>query len=404
VPTPPPVEPPHPVAPPEVIKAIEQPSFQLDFQEPPLPPAPANLETPKAPVTAPTSETNAPESEATTAQELLDRVKNKSSDKEDNLGKLRKKSSELTRQIEERDTELQTLRTKVEKYEKGEIPHPENETLKTRVADLEKYEQLHNLRMSREYQEKFVGPINELGEQAAELAIDYGIDPQVLSQALGMNKKERNLFLRKHFQDDVGALEARQALERIDELQDAARAAELEPGQKLQQLQEEFRANELQIETRRRSGIATGAEKGWQGALGELRATGNFPMLSLREGDEEHNAFVRPILEAGAQEYGKFTKFLAEAGLKEIPDAAAKILAKRWILSQAASVIAASGAQHFQRAEEIIKESERQAAYIRPPVGGGGARGNGGGGEKPKTMSPQDAAREALRRAGISSS
>lgn len=61
---------------------------------------------------------------------------------------------------------------------------------------------------------------------------------------------------------------------------------------------------------------------------------------------------------------------LGQSGVKDIPPDAAKILAKRYLMSQAASIMSKSRAHHHSRSEELLNQTRRTASMIRPQIGG----------------------------------
>lgn len=312
---------------------------------------------------------------------------------EQSIKDLRKKANEYKTQLTEAQESLRTVAEELERYKKGEaIP----ETLKEkddRIAALEHYERLHGFRLSPEYQKKYVEPLEQLKTKAVQLAQDYQVEVEVLDEALALtNKKDLNSFLRNYF-DDVGALEVREVLTKIREIDNEAKEAEKEPEKSFQNLKDSYANEQREQESLRIGNITANSRDGWIAALQEVRAEETYPELILT-GDIEADKIARPIVESAAQEYGKFVKLLVGLGAKELPKDVAKILAKRFQLSQASSVIAESRAHHYQRSQEIIRENERQAAMIRPPVGS--ATGGGIVPAPVKPASPEAAAEQIL--------
>lgn len=321
-----------------------------------------------------------------------------------NLKQMRKNYNETKQQLEERNALLEAAQAELQKYKTGEIVPETVQELQERIADLEEFEQLHNFRMSKEYRNKFLNPLNAKSEKARQLATNYNVDPAVLDAAMQQPKgRERNAFLKKHF-DDIGALEAKNILDEIESLRTEAQEAELEPGRHLQMLRQESEMNEATQEAERLERIKSNTRGGWLEGLNELRNTGEYPMLSLKEGDENHNKMAKPILEEASKEFGKFIRLLGEKGMKEIPAPVAKILAQRFLLSQLAPLSAASAMAHWKRADEVIKTSERITPFIRPALGGGpvnGAPSNGSA--APGGLTPDKAANLLLQKIGVGS-
>lgn len=310
----------------------------------------------------------------------------------ESIKNLRERSKELKKLLDEKEATLSQLQGEVERFRSGDgIPEEIKEQYEGRIKQLEQYERLHALKLSREYQTKFIEPGKKLKAEAEQIAKEYGVQPEIFNKALQIdNKRELNSYLRNYF-DDVGALEARDIVQKIKELKTEAARAEQEPGEALSRIQQEVQAREQQEAQARISRIVNTAKTGWQHSLTELTSSGEYPELMIKPNDENHNKVVRPIVESAAQEYGKFIKLLGEAGIKDLPEEATKILAKRFQLSQAASVMAASRASHYSRAEELLNETRKRESLTRPPIG---ASSDGGGrGQIPKgPSSPEEAA------------
>lgn len=317
---------------------------------------------------------------------------------EESIKNLRKKANELSKLVEERGSEAEQLKEQLEKYKTGEALPDVIEQYKTRISELERYEQLHALRMSKNYAQKYVEPIEQLKTKAISIAEEYGVNPAILDKAITLpNRKELNSFLSKHF-DEVGALEVREALDGIKKLSIEAQQAEAEPAQTLENLRQEQQRHEQAQEKERVTKISNTAKSSWVEALTELRDGEQYPELQLT-GNEEHDKYVRPILNEAAAEYGKFVKELGLTGAKELRPEAAKILAKRYLLSQVAAIAMESRTQHYKRAEELINESKRQSQFIRPPVGGGTVSAPMQDNKKPS--SPSEAADYLLQKIGM---
>lgn len=282
---------------------------------------------------------------------------------------MRKILKKVNTELEENKTLLTQTKDELEKYRTGEAVPEVIQQKEERIAQLEHYEKIHGLKMSPEYQQKFVEPYNQVMTQAQKLAKDYGVGDDVLQEALTIeNKRELNSFLRSHF-DDVGALEVRTLLDTARILNGQARDAEIEPQKAMTQLREEFRVQQQASEEKRVTTIKHNAQSGWTSALQELSSSGEYPELTLT-GDVEHDKIARQVRTEAATEFGKFIKLLGDYGVKDLPPEAAKIVAKRFQLSQASSVMAASRAHHYSRSEELLNQTRRQASMIRPPIGG----------------------------------
>jgi hypothetical protein len=306
---------------------------------------------------------------------------------EQSLKDMRKIIRKVNKDLEEERTVRTRTEEQLEKFKTGEaIPEVLKEK-ETRIAQLETYEKLHALKLSPEYQEKFVQPFQEETQKAAAVAKDYGVDPRIVGEALKIeNKRELNNFLRSHF-DDTGIMEFRGHLDRARELSAQANAAEREPAESMTRLQSEFQSQQREREERRVASIKGNAQSGWSTALKELSASGEYPELTLT-GDPEHDKIVTEVRTNAASEFGKFITLLGNSGVKDLPPDAAKILAKRFQMSQASAIMAKSRAHHYSRSEEVLETSRRTASMIRPQVGGmnDGVPAGGGGAAPARTQ------------------
>lgn len=325
-----------------------------------------------------------PKPEETSENALLAEIKNKGP--QDSIRDLRKKANELKTQVEEREAVTAQLQQELEKYKTGEALPDVVKQKEARISELEKYERLHALKLSPEYQRKYVEPLTQLREKALTLAKEYDVEPDILDEALGIeSKRELNSYLREHF-DDMGALEVRDLIFKIRETDQAAQEAEREPAQSFEKIKEEFQREQAAVENRRINSITTNAQNGWVEALTELRAKGDYPELEMSEA-------TAPIIQGASEEYGKFVTLLGRAGLKDLPAEAAKILAKRFQLSQAASITAQSRNAHYNRAQDVLATAQRHAPMVRPAIGGGTPASVQ---EPRKPQSPKEAAQVLL--------
>lgn len=309
-------------------------------------------------------------------------------DPKSSIRNLRRKANELTTQLTEKEQTIEQLKADIEKYKSGEATPDIIQKKDERIKQLEHFEKLHNFKNSAEYQREYVVPYNNLNEKLLSIAKDYQVSNEVLNEALSIeNRRDLNAFLKQHF-DDIGASEVRDIVTKMREVWNASQAAEKVPEESLQDLQSRFAQEERVREEQRINEITNNSKSGWSSALADITSKGEYPELILKEGDEAHNAIARPLVEQAATEFGKLVKILHAHGLKELPAPVANILAKRFALSQAAAVISASRADHYNRSERIIQESRSTAPFIHPPIGGNGGGSlpaGGGGAARPKT-------------------
>lgn len=348
------------------VQAQVPPEGEIKIETPPAPEA-AKEEPVKA---APNEVPPLTESPKTAGEELLSGVKEKGP--KESLKDLRKKTNELATELAAKEAAILEAQNKIKAFETGEAIPEALKKEREKVSHLEKYQQLYDFRSSREYQEKYVQPLQVLEEDANKLVNDYQVEPEVFTAALGIeNKRELNNYLKDHF-DDVGALEVKELITKIKDVQTRAAEAELVPKQELQRLQAERKEREERQSEQRINVISRSAQDGWVDAISEIHQEGLYPELTYKDNDEKHNAVVKPIIEEASKEFGKFITLLGHLGIKELPKDVAKGLAKRFQLSQGSPVMALSRANHYKNAQEIKDNAKRDAYYMRPPVGSGG--------------------------------
>lgn len=349
----------------------------------------------------------APNEKATATEPTIEEILGETTKKptpQESLSSLRKKSNELERQLQAKDQELQERQARLEKIDKGEeLPEffiQRESEYKAQIEKLQPFEQLHNLKFSDEYQEKYIAPLTELGVKAQKLAEDYQVDPEIFNEARSFtNKRERNEFLKEHF-DDVGALEVKTLLDQAEVLNSQREAAENRPSESLEALRDEHRAQSTKREQERLNKISQSAKTGLERALEKVKSN-EYPEFTFT-GDAKQDEYARSIIGAGTANYSNAVKILAMNGVKELPPEVASVLAEAFLYGQAGAVAMASRNAHYQRAEEIKAASERDAGQWRPQVGGSSPFNGGGGGPRPAApSSPGAAADDLLASIGI---
>ena len=323
----------------------------------------------------------------------------KSKGPRESIKDLRKKTQELSKALEDERSTREQLQSQYAKFETGEdIPVEVKEKYETRIKELEPYEKLHALKLSKEYKENYVEPFNALKEEAAQLAEDYKVDIQVFEQATKIeNKRDLHSYLRKHF-DDVGTLEARDLVLKARNLRQAAREAEMSPAQTLQALQQERTERETKEAEMRLSRINTVSKDSWKTAMHDLASDGRSPELTLQPNNPEHNKFVQPIIEKASTEYDAFVGWMAKNGVSDLPPAIAKNLAVIFAKAYSSEVAKQSREHHYNRAEAVLQESQKRSQMTRPPIGAanrGGTTIGDRNAERPS--SPMDAADALIR-------
>lgn len=280
---------------------------------------------------------------------------------------IRKKLTHTENTLKEKETLIENLTRQVEESKKST---EEVQRLKDRIDQLEKYETIVSLKTSPQYVEKYVKPIEETKGKLQTLAKEYEIPAKILEDATRItSKRELNQYLGRYF-DELGASEARGLIESLRSQQLQAQQAEEQPKQTLEQINNEIAQRTQAEEAQRGQKIATSAQEGYVEALQELQNEGKYPELVIRDGDEKHNSYSKPIINNAAAEYGKFVKLLHMVGGKDLPKEAAKIIAKRFLLAESALVMAESRAQMYDQTQNLLNSVKKNARFNRPAVGG----------------------------------
>lgn len=317
----------------------------------------------------------------------------------ENFKKLRtvvKEARAAKKQLEE---ELTSTRSKLEKYEKGEVVPEIIQAKDQRIQHLEQYEKVVNLKMSPEYQTKFVEPAVQLKGELHKIGQDYGIPEHIMEQAVSItNRKDLNNFLSRHF-DDVGGLEVKRVIGELQNLGEAAIEAEQNAGESLQRLRAEFQEREMQKAQERSKVFEVTAKDAWNGALKKTAEEGVFKELILHPTDSEYNKkIVEPIQSRAATQYGALVKKLAENGLKQLPPELASGLARMVLLSIGGALTFDTKVKAEQTASQLLQHANRVSPYLRPSIGGqnGSAHSNKASQSRGPTT-PQEAARLATQ-------
>lgn len=265
-----------------------------------------------------------------------------------------------------------------------------------RISQLEHYEKLHNLKVSKEFREKYISPIASIKTRLGEIAADYEIPKEVIDDAINLtNRRELNGFLSQHF-DEVGALEVKQAITQIQELQSEARAAEAEPLKALNNLQADSERVYAERNQQRKIQIANKSKSAWSSALSKIREEGEAVELITQENDPEYNSkVVQPILNSASSEYGKLVSMLAELGIEDLPDNLANALARMVQLAHASAVSIKTRNLATKESRELLANTQRTSHYMRPRIGGANSGGDGGA-PKSAPATPTDAANQLI--------
>ena len=296
----------------------------------------------------------------------------------ENFKKLRKAYKEHKEKYKEIETKYTTAEARLKDYETGAALPEIVQNLENKVAAATKWEKLHNLKMSEEYQDEYARPLEEARTKLKTIAKDYELPEEVIEEALGYtNQAQLNGFLSEHF-DSVGASEVKQLISQAKDISLRAKQAETEPEAIMQRLKEEHDARKVIENEQRVNKITATAKSSWNEAIEDLQREGKMTEIIHRPDDPEHNEFfVKPILQQAGQEYGKIVTMLTEAGLKELPPKVSKALASMTARALASSVAVASREAAVAELGEMQQVINRITNAKSPNIGSASGRGSG---------------------------
>jgi len=263
------------------------------------------------------------------------------------------------------------------------------------IQELSKYQKLHDLKGSTEYQEKYVAPISEKHQKLKEMFKDYGVPEEDIDEVVKRgtsltNTAQLNHFLADHFGDQLGANEAKALITGIRTLETEAREAEKAPESVLQSLREHNAQLNQQREVQRREEISTAARSAWEESVLEIRQEGQIKELIHRDDDPEFNEnYPEKLLKQAATEYGKLITEMAKDGAKP-SKAVARALARMTLLSQTAGVAIVTRNRAMEEAETLTRNATRTNGLFRPTIGGGNRSAGGGQDNAAQSKAPPE--------------
>lgn len=300
---------------------IQQPSVGNDVQEDVM-----NLQRPSlldskydVPTTPPVEIEEATEgSEPITEEEeveepIVDPIEEKRKDKENNMKALRTalKSSrdrvaELEAQMEAKDKELEKLAEidslKTQLQEKEE-----------RLQKLQSYEDVVSLYGTEGFKEKFYDSVDNLRNQAVEIAADYGVPAEVLDNAFKMtNQRQLNDYLSKWF-DTFAVQDIRNYIKEAQQIVADRAQAEAQPAKARELLLNTIAKRKEAERVQSRENLKAAGTSAWA----EMVATyGNkdsgVALLQEKNGNKTHNSVREGILQGASKEFGKMLAVLAD--------------------------------------------------------------------------------------------
>jgi hypothetical protein len=338
------------------------------------------------------------EDQAEAAEEAPDEEDELKGSAAENFKKLRTKLKEVENDSGKKDKLLEEVTKELESYVKGEKIPEELKKREERLAELENYERILNLKKSTYYQDNFVKPIQQLGDKLDKIAKEYNIDPAQMQRAVNLKSEaDLNRFLSNNF-DTVGATEVKNIIREYQGVRAQAIEAEKEPEKAMTAMIESANAARAQAKIKRLQAMQSITKDSWKKSLDQIRDEGKIRELIYKEGDIEHNNKIfKPIIEAAASEYGKLVKELVANGLEDLPEPLAYALSRMCQLAHASAVAIDSRERAVSMAEELQTNTQRTNKYTRPSVSGkvgaGGSSKSGAG----DPSSPMEAAERILQ-------
>lgn len=297
--------------------------------------------------------------------------------KEKSFADLRKALNKVNEDLKAKSQEITTYQNKIKSYEEGEVIPEKLRPKLDRAETLEKYETLHAFKVSQEYENKFVKPLEGLTQSAKRLAEDYRVDPSVIDRAMKTtDRREQDRILVNHF-GDLGALEVKKVIGEMSSIQTQMAEAEKNPFQAFEAAKNEarmLRQRELEAGIKQ---IEVAGKNGWVNAIQKHSITGEFPELMIT-GDTEHDATVKPILQRASKEFSNVMKVLVAHGVKSLPPEVVEIMADRFMRSEAYGTAAQQRNEIARHNYDIQQQNAARAGFRRPGIGGvntGGASG-----------------------------
>lgn len=321
----------------------------------------------------------------------------------ENFKKLRTAHREVKKTLAEITKEKEEIAAKLKAFETGEVVSDIVRQKDEEIARLTPYEKMVNLKQSKEYKEKFINPLQDTKAKLKEIFADYGVPQEsldaVVNKAINTQKRpELNSLLLDHLgNDELGATEAKNLIYKAWDIQKQAQAAEAEPTQALETLQQEHQAIEETREAERRNRIIKIATNTWTESLNEVREEGSLLELIHKEDDPEFNAaYPDRILPQAAKEYGKIVTELGKQGITDLPKPLAKAIAKMVLLAHASGVAVETRNRAMDHVDTLTQNLTRHHNQLRPQIGGGVAR-SGAGQAPAKPLTPEQEAYNITR-------
>lgn len=320
----------------------------------------------------------------------------------ENFKKAREAIRNERKQVKTITKEFEAVKSKLEKYEKGEIVPEIIKAKDQRIQQLEPYEMIVNGKLSEEYQELVANPIKEKSGALNKLAQDYQVPENIQAQLIERivstdNEKERNALITKYFPDAIGATKVEGLVRELHQLGQTALDLEKKPVETMQGIQSQYQAKKAREAEVVASQFESVSKSAWNKSLEKTAKEGLFNNLIIDPTNTEASKIAESNQHRAAIQYGALVKKLHENGLKTLPEDLAIGLARSVKLSIGGVGLAKELQAAHARIAELEGTNGMIATYFRP-----GVNTNGGGrpvanlaSEKGPT-SPAEAGKAAL--------
>lgn len=309
----------------------------------------------------------------------VDPVVEKRKTKETNMKALRTalKSSrdrvaELEAQMEAKDRELEKL---------AEIDELKNQIKEKdeRLQKLKSYEDVVSLYGTEGFKEKFYDSVDNIRNQAVELAADYGVPAEVLDKAFQLtNQRQLNDYLSQWF-DTFAVQDIRNYIKEAQQIISDRERAESEPAKARELLLSSIAKKKEAERVQSRENLKAAGTSAWADMVATYgNQESGVALLQEKNGNKTHNAVREGILQGASKEFGKMLAVLADNGLKELPQGAARALAARYQLGESAAY-AMVQAENLKKEVAELKEELKKFTNYQRPLSNGRANNTSGG-------------------------
>lgn len=363
----------------EIVKEI--PSVQPTVTNAPAPGSEVSPNTQaKADEQIPTEKVEGDEdigSEETDIEDLIDpslTAENKPSLR-DSYKTLKTKYKETNDALKKERDEKEKWQRKSEAYETGTAIPQVLQEKENELQKLKSYKDLVDFKSSDEYEEKFAKPLEESKTKLKAISDELNVPIEEVLNASKGTEGQFNRFLSENF-DIVSAMEVKNIVKGINELEGKKTEAETNPQKHLERLrQESARANEVK-DLERKHAIQSSSKEAWVKTLNKIKADGKFTALIYSETDKDFNErVVKPLMTHAATEYAKTIHTLAERGIKDLDPQLAEAIALGHLLGSSSGVLAEAATKAMEEAEQIKSNTKNLFKFNRPSVGAGSPNG-----------------------------